>query len=247
MYKKMAEVYDLLMSDAPYDNWLNFTEAAISYNEVSHVLEVGCGTGELALKLSNKGYDVTAFDVSCEMIEVAQQKAKVQNSNCQFFQGEASSFDINQSFDLVVSYCDVLNYIVEPSALNKTFKNIFKHLNDDGIFIFDVHSIAYVDWLIEREIFSEIREEITHIWLCEPGMNEGEIQHDLTFFVQRENQLYERYDEQHVQRTYPVQYYKQVLNDIGFEKVDIYYDFHVEENEKAEEDADRIFFVCSKK
>jgi SAM-dependent methyltransferase len=43
-----------------------------------HVLELGCGTGQDALRLAERGLDVTATDASQAMLEVTQRKAAKQ-------------------------------------------------------------------------------------------------------------------------------------------------------------------------
>ncbi|GEL77524.1 class I SAM-dependent DNA methyltransferase [Tenuibacillus multivorans] len=246
MYNKMAEVYDELMRDAPYDKWLNFTNRIIRDIPGQNVLEIGCGTGEIAIRLANEGYEVNAFDLSDQMIEIAQKKTKCVIGKTNFFQADITQLKLNQRFDLAISYCDVFNYLVTVEDLKQALANTYYHLNEQGVFIFDVHSQAYVDWLVEQGMFSEIREDISYIWLCEPGDHFGEIFHDLTFFIQKDGELYERQDEWHVQRTHSVQHYKQLLKDIGFKKINVYFDFTFNIKQKNEEDADRIFFVCYK-
>lgn len=56
-----------------------------------HVLEIGCGTGEDALHLLQRGIKVTATDASSEMLEVAQQKIYAAGLTADF-----QVFDLNQ-------------------------------------------------------------------------------------------------------------------------------------------------------
>lgn len=50
-------------------------------NEGSSVIDVGCGTGSLALKLARKGHKVTAVDISQKMIEQARKRQEKSGLN----------------------------------------------------------------------------------------------------------------------------------------------------------------------
>jgi len=65
----------------------------------------------------------------------------------------------------------------------------------------------------------------------------------LTFFVQEDNGQFNRLDELHQERTYPLETYIRMLENAGFSAVSCYADFiDVEPNEKSR----RWFFVCHK-
>ncbi|RPF55566.1 class I SAM-dependent DNA methyltransferase [Aquisalibacillus elongatus] len=245
MYKQMANIYDELMQDAPYDEWCKFTEEVIEGKEVRSILEIGCGTGEIAIQLAEKGYQVTAFDQSKDMIEVAEQKLNNQEESCQFDVRDARYFSYEQTFDTLISYCDVLNYITDVNDVELVLKNAYQHLRPGGLFVFDVHSQSYVNWLIDEEIFSEIRDDISYVWMCEPLEHEGGIRHDLTFFVKQSDGLYKRLDEEHVQQTHSVKTYQDLLQNAGFRHVNVYQDFTLDQL-VDEEQANRLFFVCEK-
>ncbi|MGM8214177.1 class I SAM-dependent DNA methyltransferase [Bacillaceae bacterium W0354] len=244
MYTKMAQIYDRLMQDVPYEEWIQFMTHFCELSSHNKVLDIGCGTGEMALKLSQLGFKVTAFDLSEEMIEEANEKKTEKQVDVHFLQADAVNFSFQQTFDLIISFCDVINYITDQYDLTKAFQNIYKHLNDHGIFMFDVHSLAYVKMLHEKQIFSEVYDDLSYIWFCEQ-LEVGEIHHDLTFFIEEEKECFKRFDEYHIQKTYSITTYQEILNDIGFSHVEVYHDFSLEKT-FDEQDADRIFFVCKK-
>ncbi len=85
-YERFASWYDQLMSDAPYDQWCALVERAVSsYQTGKRMLDLGCGTGELALRLAEKGFDVTGVDVSEQMLAIAQMKAQERGVDLSFF------------------------------------------------------------------------------------------------------------------------------------------------------------------
>lgn len=87
------------------------------------VLEVGCGVGDFAIYLSRQGADVTAVDFSSQAIELATEKARVQNYQVDFRVADAQALPLeNNSFDLIVS-CECLEHVPTPQlALNEMYR-----------------------------------------------------------------------------------------------------------------------------
>lgn len=69
------------------------------------VLEIGCGPGRLAIRLADRGLDVTALDVDPAMIRRARRNAeRARASRPSFVVGDVGALDLpDASFDLVVS------------------------------------------------------------------------------------------------------------------------------------------------
>ena len=66
-YGVLAEYYDSLTTDVDYENWADFLEKlfARSGEEVSSVVDLGCGTGSLTAELTCRGYEMTVDAVVC--------------------------------------------------------------------------------------------------------------------------------------------------------------------------------------
>ena len=75
-YENFARVYDELMDNVPYEEWADFILAILKKNKITDglVLELGCGTGEIAIRLAHLGKQVCATDISKDMLEVAKYK-----------------------------------------------------------------------------------------------------------------------------------------------------------------------------
>jgi ubiquinone/menaquinone biosynthesis C-methylase UbiE len=68
------------------------------------VLDVGTGTGRVALLLSEAGAVATGIDASEEMLKVARERAIAQGAAVQFLVGDAHALEFrDRSFDVVVS------------------------------------------------------------------------------------------------------------------------------------------------
>ncbi|MCC8044118.1 MAG: class I SAM-dependent methyltransferase [Clostridiales bacterium] len=75
-YESFARVYDLFMSDTPYDEWCEYLHGLLLGCGVADglVLELGCGTGQMTGRLSRLGYDMIGVDNSVDMLEIAREK-----------------------------------------------------------------------------------------------------------------------------------------------------------------------------
>ncbi|SHF67411.1 class I SAM-dependent DNA methyltransferase [Ornithinibacillus halophilus] len=245
-YQHMALLYDQLMEDAPYDQWVKFTEQILEHyqKDVKKIADLGCGTGEITIKLALEGYDITGVDNSSEMLSLAEQKASNANVNINWLHQDLTELTGLNELDVAVSYCDVINYIPEEADLTRVFKRVYDSLEKDGVFIFDVHSLYHVENHLVNQTFADVTDDASYIWFCVEGETPGEMYHELTFFA-REDNTYKRFDETHHQRTYPIEHYKKLLKDVGFDKVHIYGDFSIEEDSYSDT-TERIFVVAEK-
>ncbi len=67
-----------------------------------HALDLGTGTGSLALGFAARGLDVTGLDIAPELLEVARHRASAQGLNARFVEGRAEATGQNDAaFDLV--------------------------------------------------------------------------------------------------------------------------------------------------
>ncbi len=116
------EEYDYL-----YEQYLDILS---EYPNIDHVLDVGCGNGNLLLSLQ-KRYRAEGIDLSAKMVEIAKSKgANASTMNLK---------DVKDSYDAILAVADVLNYL-DSDALDEFLFNVSKRLNNGGIFIFDINS-----------------------------------------------------------------------------------------------------------
>jgi SAM-dependent methyltransferase len=245
-YGKFAYLYDELMKDVPYDSWVSIvTEKWGKYQcRGKKLLDLACGTGELSVRFAKAGFEVTGVDLSADMLTVAQMKAEDNGLKIPFYQQNMVELDLYENFDVIGIFCDSLNYLQTEEEVIETFENILGLLDKDGFFIFDVHSVHKIMNIFMNQTFTYDDEDICYIWNCFQGDYPLSIEHELTFFVQDdETGKYDRYDEFHSQRTFPVDVYKNWLEASGFNVVETFSDF--EEDELSTE-AERIFFIAKK-
>jgi len=73
-FKDYAKYYDLIYKDKDYEKEVDFIENIFWKNRPKKILEVGCGTGNYTKILLKRGYEVTALDISEDMLKIAEEK-----------------------------------------------------------------------------------------------------------------------------------------------------------------------------
>lgn len=106
------------------------------------LLDVCCGTGQLALHFLEHGYQVVGLDLSAAMLRCAEDNARpfVRAGQAQFVQGDAAAFTLDRSFGLVVSTFDALNHLAGVDALRGCFRSVRAVSREGGKFIFDLNT-----------------------------------------------------------------------------------------------------------
>ncbi|MBP3038936.1 class I SAM-dependent methyltransferase [Bacillaceae bacterium Marseille-Q3522] len=246
MYGKFAYLYDQLMKDVPYEKWLQLIQMIFSKygGKREKFLDLACGTGELSVRLAASGFEVTGVDLSSDMLAIAQEKASHYQQKLLFFEKNMTDLDGLGIFDAVGIFCDSLNYLESENDVKKTFQAVYKHLTAGGLFLFDVHSIYKMNTQFSHQTFAYNGEEISYIWQCFQGDYENSVEHELSFFsLDHKTKQYQRFDELHKQRTFPINVYRRWLQAAGFTVLQIIGDF---DDAAALETAERIFFVAGK-
>lgn len=246
-YQQFAYLYDELMKEAPYDQWVQFVnEILIKYDvKEKNMLDLACGTGELSIRFAKEGFHVTGVDLSEDMLAVAQAKAENEGVKIPFFQQDMADLEGQDIFDVVGIFCDSLNYLQTEQEVQATFSNVLDHLQEDGIFIFDVHSVFKINEVFINQTFALNEDEVSYIWNSFPGDFPDSVDHELSFFVlDKRAGKYDRFDEFHYQRTYSIQQYTAWLEAAGFDLLEVTADF---KHSAPEPQSERIFFTAKKR
>jgi len=142
IFEKYAEYYDLLYQDKNYIEEANFIHQIIKehHPKAESILDMGCGTGNHAFCLYDKGYQITGIDNSAANIKKSLSKASSldqKKSDLLFRKADVRNARLNSSFDIVVSLFHVMSYQTTNDDLKAAFQTAKRHSNDGGIFIFD--------------------------------------------------------------------------------------------------------------
>ena len=140
-YAVLAPAYDLLTADYAYGPWL----AAIEWLAVRHgltgrrLLDVGCGTGKSFMPLLDRGFDVTACDISPEMVAAARDKA---GGRADVLVADMRRLPILGEYDLITCIDDAINHLLGPDEVAATFEGLRANLAPEGLLVFDVNTLA---------------------------------------------------------------------------------------------------------
>ena len=99
------------------------------------ILDLCCGTGQLAQALIQRGYKVTGVDSSEQMLRYARINAP----SATFCAADARSFELPAAFDIAISTYDSLNHLLTLDDVETVFRKVAQHLEKDGIFVFDMN------------------------------------------------------------------------------------------------------------
>lgn len=104
----------------------------------SRILDLACGSGQLAAVLAGRGFHVTGVDNSAQMLELARARA----SRVDFVLADARSFSLPARFDAIVCVYDSLNHMLSTDELRKVFTRAYAALTPGGRFVFDLMTEA---------------------------------------------------------------------------------------------------------
>jgi SAM-dependent methyltransferase len=128
-FDDIAEHYDESLPPHVVEHYLSKRAAFIrEHVPRGRVLDVGCGTGALAERLADEGYEVTGVDPSEGMLDVLRKRAP--SITAVHAGGTDLPFEDN-SFDL--AYCvAVMHHVAEPGAVRKTLTEMVRVTRSGG-------------------------------------------------------------------------------------------------------------------
>lgn len=228
IFEKFGEHYDLIYREVVnYEKECEVLEkifAKVCRKKLKSLLDVGCGTGSHALILSKHGYSVTGIDVSKAMIEKARKKSKKQNIKADFFVQDMRNIKLNRKFDCAICMFGGFDYILTYEDLVDVFSGLKKHLNKDGLFIFEFWNVEGLKASPYKSWMKTQAESTTLYRFSEsnfaPQTNILNI--NMHFIVIRKDKLVETFSETHKIRCYALAELQQYLSNNGFKLLSAY-------------------------
>jgi SAM-dependent methyltransferase len=133
-YEKCAHLYDLFDTKRNIEFFLHYAEKAEA------VLDIGAGTGRVAIKIAESGIEVTCIEPSPAMRKVFEKKLKDKESLSErivLHEGDACSFSLKRRFPAVF-LSGTFDHFLDDEERFSALSNIHFHLREKGILIFDV-------------------------------------------------------------------------------------------------------------
>ena len=233
-YSKFAKYYDSLMGE-PKDKVAFINSWIKKYNSKAiSVLEIACGTGAI-LKLMEKQYEVSGLDLSKEMLNIAKKKIKKGNFYCK----DMTSFELCNKFDVILCIYDSINHLLKFGDWIKVFNNSSKHLNEKGLFIFDVNTLAKFDRLgnTSNDFVQQLEKYIVVDKASKIENNKLEF-HTRIFENQKNNEL-KLFEEKVIEAAFQKD---KILN--ALKKYFYILTVFDPKRKSASKDSERLYFVC---
>ena len=148
-YEQFSRFYDLVMGDR--SKAADFIRGLIERHkpETRTVLEIACGTGAILGFLAGT-YDATGLDRSRQMLALARKKLP----HIRFYRQDMTSFRVARKFDAIVCVFDSINHLLHFREWKQVFRQVALHLNDDGLFAFDVNTLGKLRRLADAPAWS---------------------------------------------------------------------------------------------
>lgn len=103
----------------------------------ARILELGCGTGRLAVPLARQGFSIIGVDLSAAMLAQANAKRATlppaMSERLVFRRGDMTSLALGETFDVVICPFFTLAHVPAGAAWKNTFGVMAKHLRPQGL------------------------------------------------------------------------------------------------------------------
>lgn len=183
------------------------------------VLDVACGEGSFVTSIADE-FDATGIDVSERMIQFAREQAADSPGNPEFHVMDARNLDLSGTFDVVTCWFDSINHLLDENDVAAVFRQVYACLRDGGTFVFDVNTIrrlAEYDFDGSTVVRDE-RDRFETYTDVEFDYETDVLTLTITGF-ERCDGHWERFDEVHRERGYPLDQIERMLREAGFEDV----------------------------
>ena len=122
----------------------------------AQVLDMACGTGRHSIILARKNFNVTAFDLSENLLSIGKQSAESEKLSINFIHSDIRDFSSDIKFDLVVNLFTSFGYFETDEENFSVFQKAYNFLDEGGFFVFDYFNSDF----IKQNIVENSREKI---------------------------------------------------------------------------------------
>ena len=248
-YTALAAGYDVVMEHVDYELWADYvTDLLLEHApDTRSILELGCGTGTLALALQERAEEVTgtpagfeylATDASAEMIRVARAKARLAGraaGNVTFEVADFASTEAPRPVDAVLLLYDGLNYLLKEEEVARMLARVAAVLRPGGVAILDQSTPA--NSINNEAFFSDEGQAEDFSYVRRSSYDRETNLHVTEFDLAVEG---ERFVEHHVQRAYELDEIRTLIEASPLAVEAVYDGFSLD---PAGDDAERLHWV----
>ncbi len=135
-----TEYYDLDKPKAPEEAlefYLQYAERA-----TGPILEPMCGTGSYLIPMMEKGYEITGFDSSPQMLDVCNKKCQMKGLKPDIHNASFESVSLSNTYALVFIPSGSICLLTTDQQLEQALSFMHKHMQPDGRLVFEVETLA---------------------------------------------------------------------------------------------------------
>jgi ubiquinone/menaquinone biosynthesis C-methylase UbiE len=143
---------------------------ALAGDEPKTILDMGCGTGRLAVALAEKGHGVTGADPAAGMMKIARGRPGAER--VRWIDSDAAGLALDTHFDLIIMTGHVFQVFLDDADVRATLRTLRRHLAPGGRFAFETRNPLVEEW---REWVPSRTREIVQV----PGIGSVEIHYDI--------------------------------------------------------------------
>lgn len=241
-YTVLAQYYDQLTTDVQYEKWADYIRRHFDRHKkpIRSVVELACGTGSLARILAQQGYQVTAVDISPDMLSVAADKCE--GLDVLFLCQDMAKLTLAQPADAVVCCLDSINYVTRPAQLQKAFQRVYRALAPSGLFLFDAKTPKALEQA-DGQVYLDETEDLYCVWRGEYSPRRRICGFGIDLFALQPDGSWDRGGEYHEEFAYTAEELISYLENAGFTHIKQYGELKMS---APKEDEYRTFFAARK-
>lgn len=118
----------------------DFFEACFKRHASFHlrdILDIACGSGGHMFELNRRGYKVTGFDISPEMVQFIKDKAREEGLGVKAFVSDMRSFDAGGIYDCAICATDTFRFLLSDDEATSHLRCVANSLKIGGLYILD--------------------------------------------------------------------------------------------------------------
>ncbi|MDE7399949.1 MAG: methyltransferase domain-containing protein [Oscillospiraceae bacterium] len=218
-YGTFANCYDMLTFNVPYDEIAKYYASILSkMTDGKQVLDMGCGTGNLTVRLEKLGFEMIGQEVSINMLTYAAEKSNKVTWICQ----KMENTDLPYPVDAVISTLDSINHLESREDISKCFQRVAASLKRGGAFVFDVNTPFKHREILGENTFVYDVDGVYCVWQNTFCAEDCGVDIDLDLFFEDEDGRYSRGEEHFREIALSDEEICRLLEETGFEVVNIW-------------------------
>ena len=244
-YDNFSRFYDRLTDNVEYEKRADYFCRLLSMCGIEGgiLLDLGCGTGSMSVKMAEKGFDVIGVDSSVGMLNAAQQKMFESGVRLLLLNQPMQDIDLYGTVDCAICVLDGLNHLSSAEDIKRTFEKVSLFMNKGGAFAFDVNTIHKHKNVLADNAFVYEFEDLFCVWQNNYNGGDNSVEISLDFF-EEEDGVYYRSGESFSEQAYELADISDWLSQAGFEVVGIFDDLTTDD---VKPHSERAVFLAKKK